>query len=286
MVEWWFVVAFLAAILKTAYSVVQKRLTLEYDGLELSYITSILGMLFMTPIGVWYLSHIDMSFTPPVIMAITISGVANICAIVTFLTALKLEDLSIVTPLMQSTPIVVAITEPLVLATHYDTGIVLGSAVAVVGAYTLLNDAGGLTVPIKRITDKPILLALTAALLFASTSLANRFVTTRIPPLFYAFSIYLFMAIGFVSIQIFRDRHLLTTELFRGRLILLGGLTALRTSVTYVAFSLAIASRVSIVLQISILLNVLAGGFFFSEKNLLWKLVGTLCIVAGVILTL
>lgn len=286
MVEWWFVVAFSAALLKTAYSVLQKRLTFDYDGLELSYITSALGMAFMTPVGVWYLYAAEMEVTLPIVAAIVVSGLANIGAIAAFLTALELEDLSIVTPLMQSTPILVAVTEPLVLVAHYETGVLLGAVAAVVSAYALLNDTGSLIAPLSRITDRPALLALTAALLFAATSLANRFVTTQIPPLFYAFTIYSFMAVGFAILRSARGEHVPTRELLRGRLVLLGGLTALRTSITYVAFSLAIASRVSIVLQVSVLLNVVAGGVFFAERDLVRKLLGAVCIVVGVVLTL
>lgn len=239
MIEWWFVVAVSAALLKTGYSVLQKRLTFEYDGFELSYLTSVAGAVFMTLIGAWYLYYADVSVTPPVAVAIVLSGVANIGAIVAFLTALAFEDLSVVTPLMQSTPIIVAPTEPVVLAAHYDRGVVLGAVAAVVGGYTLLNDTGSLVAPVGRLTNASAMLAFASALLFAGTSLANRFVTTRIPPLLYAFGIYWFVAVGLVLVRSARGQHLPAGGLFRGRLVLLGGVTAFGTSVTYVAFSLA-----------------------------------------------
>lgn len=284
--EMWLAVALAAAVLKTAYSVLQKRLTFDYDGLELSYVTSTLGLAFMAPIGVWQLFRADFWFTFPVAAVVLISGVANIGAIAAFLTALERENLSVVAPLMQSTPIAVALAEPLVLAAHYSVGVLLGAAAAAVGAYVLVSDPDQTVTPLKRITDTPALLALAAALLFAVASLANRFVTTRIPPLFYAFTIYLFMAVGFLVIRRIKRERALGTELLQGKLLLLGGVTALRTSVTYVAFSLAIASRVAVVLQLSVLLNVLAGGVLFAEEGILRKLLGAGFIVAGIILTL
>lgn len=273
-------------MLKTVYSVLQKRLTFDYDGLELSYVTSMLGLAFMTPIGAWQLFRTDVRVTFPIVAAIVISGLANIGAIAAFLTALKQENLSIVGPLMQSTPIAVALAEPLILAAHYRINVLLGAIAAVVGAYVLVSDPDQTVTPLKRLADTPALLALTAALLFAIASLANRFVTTRISPLFYAFAIYLFMAAGFLVIRRIKDKRSLGTELLQGRLLLLGGVTALRTSVTYIAFSLAIASRVSVILQLSVLLNVLAGGVFFAEEDMLRKLLGAGFIVAGIILTL
>lgn len=167
----------------------QKRLTFDYDRLELSYITSTLGLLFLVPIRAWYLYHTDVRFTLPVVAVIVVSGVANIGAIGAFLTALELEDLSVVTPLMQSTPIAVAIAEPFVLAVEYDAGVILGATAAVTGAYVLLSGTGGLSAPVRRITDLPALLALSAALLFATASIANQYAVTHVPPLFYAFSI-------------------------------------------------------------------------------------------------
>jgi drug/metabolite transporter (DMT)-like permease len=286
MTAWWVVVALAAAVLNTAYSALQKRLTLEYDGLELSTITSTLGMVFLTPVGAWYLSSVEMAITPSVVGAVVVSGVANVGAIVAFLTALERADLSVVTPLVQSTPVVVAVVEPLLLATQYDLRVGFGAVGAAVGAYALLNDTGSVTAPVARLADRPALLAVAAALLFAATSVANRFVTTRIPPLFYAFVIYAFMTGGLALVRLVRSERVPTRGLVRGRLLVLGALTALRTSVTYVAFSPATASRVSVVLQVSVLLNVLAGGVLFSERDIPRKLLGACCIVAGVVLTL
>lgn len=284
--EWWLVVALVAAGLKTAYSAFQKHLTVDYDGLELSYVTSVLGFVFMVPVGGYVLYGGEVTITPAVGAAILVSGVVNIGAIWAFLKALELEDLSVVAPLKQSTPIAVALAEPLVLVADYRFGVLAGAFAAVAGAYVLLSDDEGLATPLRRITETPALLALAAALLFAVASLANRFVTTQLSPYLYAFFVYAIMAVGFTVILGAGDRDLPARGLLRGRLLLLGGLTALRTSVTYVAFSLAIASRVSVVLQVSILLNVLAGGVLFAEEGLVRKLAGALLIVIGVVLTL
>jgi len=288
MVEAWLLVAFLAVLLKTGYNALQKHLTVDYDGLELSYVTSVLGLGFMLPVGAWYLATADLTFTPGLVAALLFSGAANVVAIVAFLTALGEEDLSIVSPLVQSTPVMVAVVEPLVLPVAFETDVALGAVAVVVGAYVLLTDAGDLLAPLRRVTERPALLALSAAALYAGVNVANRFIATQIPPLFYGFLIYLLMALGFVVVLSVRlgPRELPTRDLLQPRLGLLGGLTAARTSVTYVAFSLAAAVRVSIVLQASILLSVLAGGVLFAEEGLPRRLLGAACIAAGVVATL
>jgi drug/metabolite transporter (DMT)-like permease len=288
MIEAWLLVAAFAVLLKTGYDALQKHLTVDYDGLELSYVTSVLGFGCMTPVGAWYLATADVTLTPGLVGALLFSGAANVVAIVAFLTALGEEDLSVVSPLVQSTPVMVAVVEPLVLPVAFDRRVALGALAAVVGAYVLLTDAGDPLAPLRRLTGRPALLALAAAALYAGVNVANRFIATQIPPLFYGFLIYLLMAVGFVAVLSVRlsPRDLPTRALLRPRLGLLGGLTAARTSVTYVAFSLAAAARVSIVLQASTLLSVVAGGVLFAEEGLLRRLLGAACIVAGVVATL
>lgn len=283
----WFVVAFAGASLNTTYSALQKRLTLEYTGLELSFLTSLFGAAFMLPVGAWYALAGDVALTPVVVGATLLSGAVNVGALYAFLTALEGADLSVVAPLAQSTPVFVALAEPVALGVGFDPRVLAGAAVAVVGAQVVLADRG-LAAPLANLTDRAALLAVAAAAMWAAASLANRFVTTRVPPLFYAFAVYLLMAVGFAAVQAARGDLPSGDDypLVRGRLLALGGLTAARTSVTYVAFSLAIASRVSVVLQTAVVLDVLAGGVLFAEEGLARRLLGALCIVAGVVLTL
>lgn len=286
VLEPWIVAALGAVLLKTGYDALQKRLTFDHDGVELSYITSVLGFLFMLPVGLWFLLAGDVTITLPVAAAVLLSGAGNVAAIVAFLSALELEDLSVVSPLVRMTPILVAVAEPFVLAAEFEVGVFLGALAAVLGAYVLLIDPGDVLAPVRRITAPATLLALAAAALYAGINIANRFIATQISPFLYAFLIYGCMAAGFVLIQSYRLDELPTRSLLRPRFGLLGGLTAARTSVTYVAFSLAAAARVSVVLQASIALSVLAGGAFFGEEGVGRKLVGALLIAGGVVLTL
>lgn len=283
--EVWILVALGAATLKTGYSALQKRLTFEYDGLELSYLTAVLGCAFTLPLGVWRYLAGDVTLTPTVLGVVLLSGAVNVAALFAFLGALDAQDLSVAGPLTQSTPVFVALTEPFVLAAAVGWEVVVGAVAAVLGGYVLVADEG-LGTPVERVAGRPALLAITAAALYAVTSLANRFVTTRVPPLFYAFLVYALMALGFAAIRTVRSQDLLPPSLVRRPTLALGGVTALRTTVTYYAFSLAIASKVSVVLQASVLMNVVAGGVLFAEEGLARKLAGALLVVVGILLTL
>lgn len=287
MPETWIAVALAAALSKTGYNALQKRLTFDHGGLELAAITSVLGFVFLLPVGLWYLATTTLRFTPALVAALLFSGGANVIAIAVFLTALELEDLSVVGPLVQTTPLLVAVAEPVLLATRFDLGVLVGATAAVAGAFALLVDADRVLAPVEQLTARPALLALGAAALYAGVNIANRFIATQVPPLFYAFSIYLLMALGFVGVRaaVGGLDAVPTRVLLAPRFGVLGGLTALRTSVTYVAFSLAAAARVTIVLQAAVVLNVLAGGLLFGEEGIGRKLVGACLIVAGIALT-
>jgi drug/metabolite transporter (DMT)-like permease len=282
-VQLWLLVAVAAALLKTGYNALQKHLTVDYDGLELSYITSVLGLVFILPVGVWSLLSNDVTITPAVAAAVLLSGLVNIFAIYAFLTALELEDLSVIAPLVQLTPILVAVSEPFVLPIAFEPLLLVGAALAVVGSAVVLADVDNLLAPLSGVSSRAAMLAVAAASLFAVASLTNRFVTTRIPPLFYTFLVYFLMSAGFAVVLTVRQKRVPARDLLRGRLLALGGTTAARTSVTYVAFSLAAASRVSVALQLSIVLNVFAGGLLFGEHDIVKKSLGALLILAGVV---
>lgn len=279
--ELWLGVVVAAAFLKTAYESLQKHLAGEFGGLQLSYVTSVLGLAFLAPVGAWIAMTTELALSAPVIAVVLLSGAANIAAIYAFLTALELEQLSIVAPLVQLSPILVAVSEPVVLATPFEAAFVGGAALAIVGGFVLLADGRSPAPPVD-VSSRAVVLAVAAAGCFAVASLSNRYVTTRIPPLFYTFLVYLLMSLGFAAILAIRRSRVPATDLLRVELFTLGGLTSLRTSVTYYAFSLAAASRVTVGLQLSIVFSVLAGGVLFGEGDLPRKLLGAALILLGI----
>jgi drug/metabolite transporter (DMT)-like permease len=177
----------------------------------------------------------------------------------------------------------VAVSEPFVLPIAFEPLLLVGAALAVVGSAVVLADVDNLLSPLSGVSTRAAWLAVGAASLFAVASLTNRFVTTRIPPLFYTLTTYFLMAAGFAVILKLKRKRVPVRDLLQGRLLALGGTTAARTSATYFAFSLAAASRVSVALQLSIVLNVFAGGLFFGEHDIGKKTLGAVFILLGVV---
>jgi drug/metabolite transporter (DMT)-like permease len=277
----WLVLALLAAVAQTAYSTLQKHLTVDHTEAELSYLTSVLGATFLLPVAVHEVATTSITVTPTVAGVTLVSGVANVGAIYAFLAALSREDLSVVGPLQQLTPILVAVAEPLVLAAVFEEALLLGAAVTTVGAFVVASGENGLTTPLREGRAVPVALALGASGLFAVASLANRFVTTRMSPFLYAFLIYLLMTVGFAGI-LGRRSLPLSRRAVAASLLLLGFLTALRTSLSYVSFSLAPAAQVTIALQAAIVMDVLAGGLVYDERAIPTKVAGATLVVSGI----
>lgn len=278
----WVLVALAGAGVQAGYETLQKRLTSDVDTLRLSYVTSVLGTVLLAPVAAWVLATQSVSVTPVVAAAVLVAVATNVLALYAFLTALSLADLSVVSPLRQSTPLLVAGLEPLVLATAgFTPGVLFGAFAATVGGYVILADEG-LSSPLSRVTETGPLLALGTAGSYAVASVAARFAVVRVPSLLFTFLLYLGMAVAFAAVLARRDGTLPGRELLAGRFLALGATTTLRSVLIFAAFSLATAARVTVVLRVSLVVTVLAGGALFGERGVGRRLAGAGLVVLGV----
>ncbi len=285
VVDLWVAVALAGAVVQAGYETLQKRLTADVDTLRLSYVTSILGSALLLPVALWVLATHDVSATPTVVAGVLVAGVTNVLALYAFLTALKQADLSVVSPLRQSTPLLVAVLEPLVLATAFGPSVVAGALAATAGGYVILAD-DSLFSPLARITEPGPLLAIGTAGLYAVASVAARFVVVRVPSLLFTFLLYVQMALAFGVLLARRDGGLPIRALGQRRFLALGATTTLRSVLIFAAFALVAAAKATVVLRVSLVLTVLAGGAVFGEEGVGRRLVGAGLVVLGVWLAL
>jgi len=277
----WVAVAALAAVLQAAYEALQNRLTADVDTLRLSYVTSVLGAALLLPVGAWIAYTRPVSVTPLVIAGLAVGVAANILALYAYLTALERADLSVVSPLRQSTPLWVAFVEPAVVGSGVGPSVVAGAAAATVGGYILLADEG-IRSPLTRIRETGPLLALGTAGLYAVASVSARFVVVRIPSLLYTSLLYLGMAVGFAALARRRGSLPGTTGILNREFALLGVTTTARSVLIFAAFSLTTAAEVTVVLRLSLLLTVVSGYVVFDEGDPARRLAGATIIVVGV----
>lgn len=280
----WLGAAVLAAVLRAAYSVLQKQLTDEFGSLELAFLSTLLGLPFLLPAVLLMTEGIPSVPSLPVLGATLFSGVANIVALIVVIHALRLDDLSVVEPLKRLTPVMVAVLEPVVLGAALGPGSMIGAALAAGGALLVLGTPALFRRSSELLTRRGPQLAVLAALLYTLTSLADRFATTRLSPFIYTVLIYVIMAAGLGLLQWRRDGMPGRAVFRHPRLLALGAVMAAGSVFIFLAFSLASAAQVTTVLQGTILLGVVLGGYVFDEQHLIPRLVGGAIIIAGIAL--
>ena len=167
----------------------------------------------------------------------------------------------------------------------------IGILLVTVGSYGILGEKGSnWKKPFKNFVKlKAPKYAALSALIYSFASVADRFGTQIIQPEIYTFIIY-FIITTSLSAYILKEKRDLIPEI-RSDLtnapiyyILTGLGAALASYLIFFAFSRAEASRVIPVLQIQVFISVAAGYILFDEGNLRQKALGSLILVAGVIL--
>lgn len=283
----WILTVLVASFLRSAYYNAEKVLTSEYDELELSYISVVLGLVFMTPVGLYGALKQPVNVGFFTLVATLLSGVANLAGFYLYLHVLGMEEISVAEPLKRLTPVIVAVTEPLILGTNFSFHILLGAVLAFLGAYVVLIDGKNFLEPFRRIRDKGIYISLFLSVIYAVAALSDRYATTRISPYLFSFLIYAIMASGYLAMTRYRGNEVASLDqMLEPRLLGLGLLTAVSSLLIFYTYSLAAASKVSVGLQSIIVFSILIGGVAFKEDNILRKLVGSIVIISGILLVI
>jgi len=292
IVEAWFLATATAALIWSVLGIVAKKLMKTSSGLAYTYLYSLIALIFYTPVFLYFLLSSSFNFSSLAFLAIIVSGTANILAFLGKNYSIKMGDLSTVIPFTKLQPVFTGILAAIFLAetiTFVNAG---GLVLVTIGSYVILKENGkSLLDPLRKfkVTKAPKLAAATA-MVFAVASIADRFATQAIQPEIYTYFIYLFMTAG-LTLYIYTRKREVFEEAQRGfmedkKLYLLTGLgAAISSYLVFFGFSKAEASKVVPVLQLEIFLSVLAGVLIFDEKNLKEKAIGSVILVAGVIMT-
>lgn len=282
--EIWVLTALAAAVLSSAKSTVQKLLTEDYNSVEIGYIAGILGVFFLAPVGVWGYIHGGLPRSVAILGVIG-SGLGNVIGVYLYLEALRIEDISVVSPFRRTTPVIVAVLEPLLLGISYSASILVGALFTVMGGYVVMVDGRNFLSPFKR-PGRGVMLALSIAFLYAGVAIAERYVLQEMNSLLFTFLVWVVIAAGYSTLMR-KNGHVIDRQVFRQPVIVLIGLAASLGSIAiFYSLSLASASQVITVKQSVVIFNVLIGGFLFSEKNIIRKLLGSILILAGIVLVI
>jgi drug/metabolite transporter (DMT)-like permease len=281
--EIWVFTALAAAAFSAGKYAAQKELTADYSSIEIGYLGSVLSFLFVLPMGAWsYLQH-GIAFDPLAILGVLVSGVGNVVGFYIYLEALRIEDLSVVSPLRRVTPVLVSLIEPLVFGLEYSANLVIGAGLAAAGGYVVLS-GGNLRESVRF--SKGALMALSVSIIYSFNVIAERYATQVIDPLLFSALVWAVILVGYSFLARHQGEISSREEFFRPIIILIGAMTALGTVAMFYSLSIAEGSRVATVKQAVIVFNILIGGFYFGEEDIAEKVVGAVLIIAGIALVL
>lgn len=280
----WFLFASLTAIFESL-----KDVTSKYGLKNINeYIVSWALMFFTLPLLLPLLFFIRIpELGSKFELALLIGGSLNIVAIIFFIKAIKISDLSIAIPLIAFTPLFLLITSPLIIG-EYPTWIdAIGIFLIVIGSYilNLKEKEKGYLVPLKAlVTEKGSKLMLLVAFIWSITSAVDKLGIENSSPTFWAIANYSFIAIAMLPIMLFKAKHslkqipqnlltLIPIGLFQGAAILL----------QMQAISMTLVAYVISVKRLSALITVLLGYLIFHEQGIKARATGAAVMIAGVL---
>lgn len=282
----WAFFALLAVLTKTGFYAYQKKLLSTHSSLLLGYISSIAGTLFFVPIAIWDVTTHGLSLTSVEIAILLGIGVTELVAFSVYLRALQLTDISIASPLKRMKPMFVAVFEPLVFGIAFVPLIGVAATFAGIGGYIVLMKGTDLLTPFRRIRETGPKLAFIAALLYGVLSLGSRYGTTTTSPYVFGAIIFSIMTIGYITILAQQRQIPALRDHFTKGFAIIGVLGILRSLFVWIAYSMAAASLVVAVTQLTVLTDILVGGVLLKEDGLVKRILGGGMILAGVYIVL
>lgn len=284
MIDVWVIFALLGVLGKTAYYALQKRLLDDsVSSIELGYISSFYGFLALAPIGGYMLVTNPPDVSWHVYAIVMGLGAVELVGLLMYLRALALCDLSLASPLKKMKPGLVALFEPIVLGTPFSLPLLAAATSTGIGGYVVLMKDSSLLAPFKRLTEPGPALAFATAFVYAGLSLGSRFGASNLSPYIYGFIVFSVMFVGYTALMLHRDQMIPLKSHFSREYLAVGSTGVGRSLTVWIAYSLAAATMVSVVSQLTIILDVVVGGALLKEGNTKQRLAGAAMILAGVV---
>ncbi len=285
----WIAFALGAALLTSFNPILYKRMLKDADVIVVVWGVTLLALpllgLFtftLTP----QFPHLDWLFALGVLGSAGLNAVAHLAST----RALKLADVSLVTPLLIFSPVFTVLISAVFLGEIPSVQGLLGVGLVLIGAYWLNHRSGaGWLAPFKSLALTPgVALILLAGLLWAITPLFEKTAilhTNPESPRFAAFAVDALLAIVLTPAVIARGRLSIGKLILHRREFFLAGVIAgIAPVLGYTAISLGFVGYVTTLFKLSTLMTMLWSFLFLKERGLAQRLPASLVMVIGVIL--
>lgn len=220
--------------------------------------------------------------------ATAVSFVLNLVAWNLFFRALAASPLALTMPFTAFTPLFLIPIAFVILGELPDWQGFWGILLIIAGAYTIHLQSGSLLQPwVNIFREKGTREMLVVALIWSVTAPVDKVAVLSSSPEFYGVTIYFLLAGAHLPYIYWRHgEHLKSLTVNLKNLILLGAVSGGVIIFQYAALQYIEVSYVIAFKRAGVMVSVLAGYFFFSEKNILKNFFATAMIIAGAILIL
>jgi uncharacterized membrane protein len=280
----WLAFAILTAFFESLKEVLSKHSLNQLDTYVVGWASMMFTALFLLPV-VW-IAH-PPPLGPQFGLALLCGGSLNVLAFTLYIKAIKASDLSLTVPMVTLTPLFLLVTSPLILQESASTADVIGIGLIVCGSYVLNLNARsqGYFAPIRALFREPgTRLMFLVAFIWSFTSTFDKIGVQNSSPIFWAFALFTFLAIGMLPIALIKSRpHLFQIKYNLRILSCIGLFTAISVAFQMMAVNLTLLTNVIAIKRCSALMSVYLGHLIFKEKGLQERLLGAAIMVTGVI---
>jgi drug/metabolite transporter (DMT)-like permease len=284
----WALFALGAALLSSFNPILYKRMLENSSPLRVVWAVTLLGLPLLGLLT--FLQRPELpEFDQVFLLAVLGSAGMNVAAHLASTQALKLEDVSVVTPLLIFSPVFTAIIAVAFLDETLSARGLFGITLVLTGAYWLNRSSRtAWLAPLKAFSLKPgVLLVLLAGLLWAVTPILEKTAilhTKPQNPLFAALAVNGVLVLILTGLVFHREHPLRSLQAHKRELVLAGMIAGTAPILGYTAFSLGPVGYVTTLFKFSTLLSVPWSALFLKERGLSQRAPATLLMVIGAIL--
>jgi drug/metabolite transporter (DMT)-like permease len=288
IVQFWFVFALIAVFCKTWFYVLQKKyLDDDVSPYTTAYIASLYGAIIVTPLATIEIALGYVSLDLYLIPLLILFGILESIYFLVYLFALQNLNLSIASPVKKSKPVFVGITEPIILGAYIPLVLIGASILATIGGVMSVFGTDDSIDSYKNDITKIGLFFAFITLVFSVTmSLVSRYGTSEISPFVFGAGVMITMTVITRILLYDSDVENMKINLTSKKGFTLGIVGAFRSIFVWIAYSLIIATAVSIVTQTTLILDVLLAKYYLDEDVTRVQMFGIVLIFIGSIIAI
>ena len=281
----WIFLSILTAISEAAKDVFSKKRLRSSNAYMVAWSYRLFSLPFLLPL----LFFIDIpEISTEFWFALFLSGGLNVVTTILYMKAISQSDLSLTVPMVAFTPLFLLVTSPIIVGEFPNLAGVLGVVLIVVGSYFLniKEVQKGLLAPFKSlVSQKGPRYMLLVAFIWSLSSNFDKMGVNASSPLFWAITVNTFIAFAMMPVVLYRVRRQ-SLDLITNweKYLPIGMLGAATLIFQMLAINLTLVAYVISIKRTSAVLVVIAGSLFFKEKGTTYRLVGSLIMIAGVVL--